>query len=254
MDELQMRRRLIAAPKEIDDELRAALEQNPGTDKLRQSALQFDQQLQFGLQQAVIPEGLNDRILLNTDLKQRSSKRLRWISGLALAASILVSTSLSLRTTDQVQPASDTTRGFQELALAHVHDEIHHLEHPPGQVSNQRVQHLFAEYGGELSGDIGEVQMAYRCPTPAGEALHLVVDSAEGRATLLYWPQADEQTKAIAFADHRFRGVTLLPQSGGVLALLAEDQQAVDSLLAKLDQNLRWSSRSALSLRNQHSA
>lgn len=235
MDELDMRRRCIAAPNDTDPQFLQWLEDQPQARQCQRQARQFDEQLRFALQQVEVPDGLNGRLLLGTGLKARQRIRRRWVAGFAMAASLLLS--VGLLRTPGTAPAD-----FQQLALNHVYDEMHHLEHASSPVSASLVGSLFEQLGGRLKGSLGEIRFAFMCPTPQGQGLHLIADNAAGRVTVLYVPEADRRTQAVAFADQRFSGRTLLPAPGGALAVIGENPQAVAQMEAALQQAVQWDS------------
>ena len=236
MDELEMRRRAIAAPNDPAPDYQEWLSQHPGAQESVKQARHFDERLRFALQKVDVPEGLNGRIMLCTGLRSQRRNRQRWIAGFAVAASVLLSLGIWLK------PELKTGGDFQQLALNHVYHEMDHLEHPPGGVSSSLVSNLFQQVGGQFKGRIGEVQFAFMCPTPQGDALHLVADNAAGRVTLLYVPDANEDTQALAFADERFSGSTILPSSGGALAIIGENPKAVEMMEQDLKNAVQWHS------------
>ncbi|MGJ8668223.1 MAG: DUF3379 family protein [Oceanococcus sp.] len=234
MDELEMRRRCIAAPNDPDPAYQEWLNQHPGAKGVALQARHFDERLRFALQDVDIPDGLNGRILLGSSLRTPRRSRQRWLAGFAVAASVLISVGLWFN------PSPSVAGGFQQLALNHVYDEIHHFEHPSGGISDSMVSNLFQQVGGQLKGSLGDIKFAFMCPTPSGEGLHLVADNSAGRVTVLYVPNASKGTQAVAFADERFRGSTLLPAAGGALAIIGENPQAVELMEQALDEAVQW--------------
>ena len=239
MDELQLRRHCIAAPNDQDAEFLAQLAAQPAAQKVAAQARHFDQRLSLAVNQVPSPDGLAARILFSKGIQLRRRRR-RLNIGLAMAASLLLSATLLLWPKPATQPQSE----FAALALQHVYGEIGHLEHAGGTVSDTTVSGLFAQLGGQLDGKLGaalgKVSFAFMCPTPHGRGLHLIADNAAGRVTLLYMPNTPSDENLSEFSDQRFVGLAMRPASGGSLAIIGENQQAVKLMANDLQEHLQW--------------
>lgn len=247
MDELETLRRCHAAPNDPDPQLRQAIQDNPAAAQAAEQARRFEQQLRQTLEEPAIPQGLQGRIMLRAGLAQRRRRRQRMTAGFALAASVLLSVTLSLRT-----PAPTAEQGFGELALAHVHEELAHLEHASGSVTPSTAAALFRQVGAQVTGDLGSLRFAFICPTPQGPGLHLVADSAQGPVTVLYVPEASAPQQWRQFADARFSGRALGYAQGGALAIIGEDELAVAQVASRFASNVDWQARQASA--NRHLA
>lgn len=237
MDDLDILRRCIAAPNELDAAMNEAVSRSPAAARTRSQAQGFDHTLEQTLRTPPVPDGLQGRIMLRVGLAQRRRRR-RFGAGLALAASLVLAIGLSLR------PVTPPATGFGELALAHVHEELSHLEHASGPVSPGTARALFREVGARVTGDLGALRFAFICPTPQGPGLHLVADAENGPVTVLFVPEASAPTQWQSFADARFRG-QMRGYERGALAIIGEDARMVAQIAGQFERNVDWQPRQA---------
>ncbi len=237
MDELELRRRCLADPRSTDPAFRRELAAHPAMQQAAAQALHLDRALGFALQQPAVPPGLEDRILLRVGLQQ--NRRRRRLALFGLAASLLVALSGLLWLAPQKQ-------GFAQMALAHVYEEMDHLEHlPSAPVSDTRLAGLLQQLGARLDGPLEAVRFAFICPTPQGPGLHLVADGPDGPVTVLYVPGAQAAPGEQHFADGRFSGLTRALPEGGALALIGNSAASLQALDLRLRQQVRWKARAA---------
>ncbi len=238
MDELELRRRTLADPRSADPDFRRELAAHPAMQQAAAQALHLEQALGFALQQPAVPQGLDDRVLLRVALRQ--SRRRRRSALYALAASVLVAMGSLLWLAPQPQD------GFASMALAHVYDEIDHLEHlPASSVTDARLSGLMQRVGAELQGSLEAVRFAFICPTPQGPGLHLIAEGPDGPVTILYVPGAHVAAAEQRFADERFSGLARALPEGGALALIGPSDAALRALDERLREQVRWKGRAA---------
>ena len=235
MDELELRRRSYAQPTDSDPEFRAWLKANPAALETARKAAQFDQRLSFALNQTRVPEGLSGRILLNTAMQARKRRRRQIFTGLALAASIVLSATLVLAPPPSASPAA-----VSEMALSHVYGEIAKLETANQVIGQTTLRGMFESMGGELEGSLEQVRFAFLCPTEHGRGLHLIADTEAGRVTVLYLPETDVDAAKVQFADARFVGYTMATNGRGTLNVIAENHEAVSIMRQRLSAQVQW--------------
>ncbi len=182
------------------------------------------------------PEGLADRILLQTRprLLDRVKSARVWLP--ALAATLLLASGLYVLIPRDMSP--------ETLAAG----LITHVRHEPQALAaEQRVPaamltRAFALSGGDLLAAPAEVSYAGRCPLPGGgHGEHIVLKTPRGKVTLILMPD-----KPVAAAVRLFKdglNVSVLPAGAGSLALVAESDSLVREAEADLTRAVRWQSR-----------
>ena len=142
-----------------------------------------------------VPEHLQERILLQTQLKRRQSSwlsRLRdWVNRISVVhrSAIVVAFSAVLAVTIwSAQPSLQRGMNWGEVALAHVIGEPSALA-SKGALPHVALRDALAPYGLALNGELGITRFLEYCAVPGGRAIHVVIDTRElGKVTLLIPP------------------------------------------------------------------
>ncbi len=205
MDELELRRRLFADPKQV------LVNPSEQTEKLQRELQQLDSDLCKALQ-VPVPPGLADRLLFQK--KQPNYRRF------ALAASIALVSLMSFWGLQQQQYSVN----LGEHALAHIRHEVRAFQ------SNESlplpaVNELLAEFGGHLQEASGTVRYARFCDFEGTRSLHLVFDTEEGLFTVFVLPKHHELQGSGEFADQDFAGLTTQLAKADVVVVASHLQQ-----------------------------
>lgn len=217
MDELEFRRRTIAQPNDIDNELTEFAKDNSERQRFINDMKDFDKYLQSAANDVPVPENLAERILLNTSLKEKAQQQAQIPANknviasrsrfkfdrvhLALAASFVVTISVFFFSSEQ------NTYGAGEHALAHVYHEINSLDKTQA-ISLQSVNEKLALLGGQLSELPGKITYAMFCDFKGEKGIHLVFESDFGPMTVFIVPTKNKvfEMGSDDFHDDRFEG------------------------------------------------
>lgn len=180
---LEARREIIAVPGLPSEALRRHVAECENCARALWREQGFDRRLRDALS-VPVPEELSERLLLAQTTRHRSRLRRPLM---ALAASLMLALALGVTWQLGVRPVSEA-RALNQYVAAH-------LEHEPESLTATTpvnlgvVEKLLNEYGLHLSGEVGNIVYARRCPTPNGTGVHLVVRTAEGPMTFIYMPK-----------------------------------------------------------------
>lgn len=223
---LEARRELAADPGRPSDALRRHVADCDACARALWREQGFDRRLRDALS-VPVPDELAERLLLTQTTRHR--RRLRR-PVMALAASLVLALALGVTWQLGVRPVSEAQALNQYVAA--------HMSHEPEAVNATTpvnlgtVEKLLNEYGLHLSGEVGNIVYAKRCPTPNGDGLHLVVRTAEGPVTFLYMPE-QRVTSRVDVDTDGYRGyVTTF--GDGAAALVGTPSEALEEVGERL--------------------
>ena len=188
------------------------------------------------LQEVTAPEGLAERVQLAVHFEERAESHRRWWYAAAAGVFLAIGASMiSLWT---------TTLERSGLALAqsvvnHIEDEASHLREAL-PVSAGRIERVFARFGAELAGDIGQVNFAAECLMRARNGVHLVLPGKRGPITVFYMP-GEMTDRVLAVNSSRFAG-EIVPTRWGSIAVVGENGESLEGIGDRLAAAVRWPS------------
>lgn len=226
MDELEFRRRCYTDPG--DPELEQACKESQEHFRAYSAARRFDQQTRDALE-VPAPEGLAGRILLAQSLDDGPPARARqWLASAAAVAALA---------TGLVLLSPDTPLPLNEVALNHIHNELHHL-HEPGVVPASEVSQLLAEFNASVGDSLPQVTYAGPCDIRDKPGIHMVLNGQRGPVTLLIMP-GQPLTADLAVGDDRFQG-RVVPTSTGSMAIVGNPDEDIDRIEQQVRDAITW--------------
>lgn len=221
MDELEIRRRLLANPQDAVDNLSSS-------DRLLQTELlELDKELTKALQ-IPVPSDLADRLLFN------QPRRRYW--PLALAASVALVSLLSFQAYDLNNRADNI--GLK--ALHHVRHELAALQSTT-DIPLSEVNQLLAEVGGNLTTGGYPVRYARFCDFEGTRSLHLVFAKEDGLVTVFVVPKNHGLKPSPEFSDPQFFGKSQQFAQAEIV-MVATQQQLLDPFAKTLMEKMRFHS------------
>lgn len=221
MDELEIRRRLLANPKDEVDDL------SPADKQLQAELMAMDKQIISALQ-IPVPANLADRLLFN------QPKRRYW--PFALAASVALVSLLSFQAYDLNNRADNI--GLQ--ALHHVRHELAALQ-STDDIPLSEVNQLLAEVGGNLTTGDYAVRYARFCDFEGTRSLHLVFAKEDGLVTVFVVPKNHGLKTSPVFSDPQFFGKSQ-QFAHAEIVMVAMQQQLLDPFAKTLMEKMQFHS------------
>ncbi|RMG34723.1 MAG: DUF3379 family protein [Gammaproteobacteria bacterium] len=185
------------------------------------------------------PPELAERVRLAIRMEQQAERRRPF--WLAAAASVMLAVTLGLVSLYE----RHIERGHMALAQSvvyHIVDEAKHL-HTPGPAAPQRVREVFARFGAQLAGDIGQINFAAECLMRNRTGIHLVLQGEQGPVTVFLMP-GETPARTVPVETDRFEG-EILPTPWGSIAVVGERGEPVEPLAVKVVSRVRWGARPA---------
>lgn len=221
MDELEIRRRLLADPQQVMSDLSSQ-------DLQLQAELQeLDKALTKALQVSV-PADLQNRLLFN----QPRRRYWPW----ALAASLALVSVLSFQQYEFGQRADNL--GLQ--ALHHVRHELESFQSTT-EIPLDEVNQLLAELGGNLTTGGYPVRYARFCDFEGTRSLHLVFAKDDGLVTVFVVPSNHGLKRSPEFSDPQFFGKSQQLAQAEIV-MVATQQQLLDPFAKTLMEKMQFHS------------
>ena len=183
MNELEVRRQLLADPRRLPQEFQAVVDADPALAALRDDLVRADDAMREMLTRDPVPEGLADRIVLRARYHERS----RW--GFALAAALVViafAVPMHFGSRDAEQFAT-TGPALETAMIDHVVQGTDELQDNPGiQPAVLRV--ALSQVGLEARDPGYRIRHLANCIVAGVEGRHFVVDGPNGIVSFLVLP------------------------------------------------------------------
>jgi Protein of unknown function (DUF3379) len=180
----------------------------------------------------VVPDGFAEQILLNVD-KTGKTRRLQR-PYLAMAATIAVAVLASL--TFYLLPDRNAVANAFAAHVASHPDELNarHFIEPA------KFAAAFSEFGGVVDGSVGEVTHMKLCPILGVQAMHIVVQTEHGTATLILLPSTQASTSQPMVREGY--SVTVVPLRQGSMGILTDSPERSIKVESLLRSRIRWES------------
>jgi Protein of unknown function (DUF3379) len=180
----------------------------------------------------VVPDGFAEQILLGVD-KTGKARRLHR-PYLAMAATIAVAVLASL--TFYLLPDRNAVANAFAAHVASHPDELN----ARNSIEPARFTAALSEYGAVVDGSVGEVTYLKLCPILGVKAMHIVVQTEHGTATLILLPGTQAST-AQPLVREGF-SVTVMPLRQGSMGILTDSPERSTKVESLLRSRIRWES------------
>ncbi|WP_337880716.1 DUF3379 family protein [Rheinheimera sp.] len=232
MDELEVRRQLLADPYHLTAQLQQALRQDAELRQFHQSVLEQDELVRNALHRTVPLKVQQQLQLLPVTLSQPQRKNYSrgW---LALAASLAFLVGLGLNW-------ATLWYGPQNLganSLAHVYHEEPYVKHLTQALSLQDVNIKLADFNAQMQPQGWAVLYANYCHFRGMRSLHLVLQTELGPLTVFVVPKDSKMQFEPEFDDGRYFGRGMMLDDA-LVVLVAEGERRLQQQQRQLLQQL----------------
>ncbi len=190
-----------------------------------------------------VPEHLQERILLQTQLRARrrdwAGAWRNWLQVLSFPRRAVFAAGCSMALLLAVwtgQPADQRSIDWSDVALAHVIGEGSGQARA-GTVPRQELVAALAAYGLALNGELGAIRMVDHCPMPGGRGVHVVIDTPDlGTLTLILPPLGVRTVGGMARSEGHAAQVVRIAKSS--IGVVTERPEKLQALAARLQQRV----------------
>ena len=231
MNCLQFRRNKLATPRQMSNDATIHALECPNCAEFARDLDRFESQLEVAVNIPVDP-ALAQRIVLDRKLKTGRSVRF-----FAIAASVLLVSALAVGIGYR-QFAPDTR--LLHASVDHVMGEPYAFESKQA-VSAAELKVALENSGARLKQDFANaVIYLHDCPVPGGIGKHIIWVTPRGKVTLITMPNQ----KIYWRAEGEYKGLitALRPAGRGSFAIVADNEAALKTAEAMLDQHILWRS------------
>lgn len=236
MDDLEFRRRLFADPNDISPEMIETRNASLANRKLSDELLSLDSKLERAMK-VDVPDDLADRILFH-QTGQPDKKTYKTKAFLGLAASVVFLAGLFVgQFTGFINPATSQPK-LAQMALEHIHQESPFINGIDEAVSLTQVNAKLTPFGTQFNDLPGHVYYVNHCGFGDQNALHMVMDTAQGKITVFLVP-TDTVSSLTTFADNNMQGV-VLPAHNADLIVVGKKGLDITPVAQRLKSDLQW--------------
>lgn len=229
MDELEFRRRVYADPDTTEVEILEAAQND--TSKL---AFLNDMRVLNGqLRKAAdipVPEDLAHKLIWQQSMTEhvRQKRQTKWY--VALAASVAFMIGIGFTLTQQAQVIS-----LGNAALAHMDHANAELKYATTPVTLELVNNKLQEYGAQLVGDMGKIEVANYCYLEKIRSLHMIIESEFGPVSVFVVPHDDKANMPEQFDDAQYKGMSFEYKRANLMVVgdKSADMEAVTEKVRK---------------------
>ena len=235
MDDLEFRRRILADPNDNSPDMATARNSSVNNRKLSDELQQLDAQID-NILKVDVPDDLADRIIFHQSGQSRDKPNKARFH-LAIAASVAFVFGVLLGQFNlQILPPTETT-GIGQIALQHVYTEAPFIDGVDESVSLRQVNAKLQPFGTNLTELPGHVYYVNHCGFGDQNALHMVMETEEGKVTIFVVPE--KSTTTSTFNDSQMKGV-VVPLQHTSLIVVGEKGQDVAPIANTIKSEMRW--------------
>ncbi|MGJ8678854.1 DUF3379 domain-containing protein [Paraglaciecola sp.] len=203
MDDLEFRRTLYADPNSTDEEVLKASQDDPKKQEFIQELKELDRKM-CDASQVKVPKDLASKLILRQTMHNHQVTKKRHRFQLAMAASVAFIMGISFTLWQQVNLINMT-----EHAIAHVRAEGGYALDANENISIQQVNAKLASFGGQLSGEIGQIYYANFCDFDNVRSLHMVMQLNGQKVSVFVVPNNDNYDNKSQSNDKTYKSQTV---------------------------------------------
>ena len=234
MDELEFRRILYADPNCTDEEVLAAIADDPKKQAFYKELKQLDKEMHQA-SQIKVPDDLVHKLILRQTMASHKSSKVRNRIQLAMAASVAFVVGVSFTMWQQ-----NNLLDLSKQAIAHVHYEGDYALQAQENLSLQQVNAKLAKFGGEFSEDIGRVYYANFCDFENVRSLHMVLEGENGKVSVFVVPHNNAYLAEGSSSDTRYSSQAIDLKRASII-VVGEEGTNIGDMQQQLNKKIRFS-------------
>lgn len=234
MDELEFRRTLYADPNCKDEEILAAIADDPKKQEFSNELKQLDKNMHQA-SQVEVPNDLVHKLLLRQTMQSHRASKVRNRIQLAMAASIAFVVGVSFTMWQQ-----HNLLNIADQAIAHVYKEGSYALDAQNDISLQQVNAKLAQFGGELTEEVGHIYYANFCDFENVRSLHMVMQGKNGKVSVFVIPH-DDTHDAKGSATGRGYKSQALEVNRASIVIVGEEGADIQGMKEQLKRKIHFS-------------
>jgi hypothetical protein len=236
MDDLHIRRSILADPKARDEAMNDAIKNDPAKQKFAQEIDTLDEKIAQAMN-IPVPDDLYNKLILRQTLvthqQQKNKNRVR----LAMAASVTFVLGLTIN----FMMFSSTYKDLGDYAIAHTNHEASSFSNSDqANVTLASLNDKMASFKGNFDSTFGTLIFADYCRFDGNKSLHLVFQGKSSPVNVFILPTDDEIKFNANFSNDRLEGRSLNFNHSNVI-VVADKEEPISQWQERINNNITWS-------------
>ncbi len=236
MDELELRRRLLADPNSDEQDLLDAIKEESHNQKLSDELKALDTRIANALD-VNVPDNLANKLILKQSLHshQQTKRRSKWHMAIAASVALVVGLGVSLV---NLSPAHTN---IVDYSIAHYHHEEGDFpKHAQAQISLASVNDKLGDLNVQFANAIGNLISIDDCYYDGMDSMHLVFEGKYDNITLFIIPKNEHLSFTEQFSEANIHGITKQYKNADVI-IMGDKREQLNEWQQKVDSNIEFS-------------
>jgi len=236
MDDLQIRRSILADPKNRDEALNSAIKAEPTKQKFAKEVEALDDNIIRAIN-VPVPDDLANKLILRQTLASHQQQKRKTRVRLAMAASVAFVMGLTIN----FMMFSSTYKNLGDYAIAHVNHEAAYFSNDDSpSVTLATLNEKMAVFNGSFDSTFGTLIFADYCRFDGSKSLHLVFQGKSSPVNIFILPN-DEDIKFVAnFANDKLQGRSLNFNRSNII-VVGDKKEPIAQWQDRVNHNITWS-------------
>ena len=236
MDDLQFRRSILADPKDRDDAINDAINNDSAKRKFVQEIDSLDDKIAQAMN-IPVPDDLYNKLILRQTLASHQQQKSKTRVRLAMAASVAFVMGLTLN----FMMFSSTYKNLGDYAIAHTkHEAAHFSNNDAPTITLASLNDKMSVFKGSFDSTFGTLIFADYCRFDGSKSLHLVFQGESSPVNVFILPD-DEAIEFVAnFANDELQGKSLHFNHSNII-VVGDKKEPMKQWQERVSKNITWS-------------
>ncbi|WP_085298043.1 DUF3379 family protein [Cognaticolwellia mytili] len=236
MDDLHIRRSILANPKARDEAMNEAIKNDPAKQKFVQDIDTLDEKIAQAMN-IPVPDDLYNKLILRQTLASHQQQKSKTRVRLAMAASVAFVMGLTVN----FMMFSSTYKNLGDYAIAHVDHEASHFSNTDQpNVTLASLNDKMASFKGSFDSTFGTLIFADYCRFDGSKSLHLVFQGESSPVNVFVLPNDEEIEFNAKFANDALEGRSLNFNHTNVI-VVADKKEPLEQWQERIKNDIIWS-------------
>jgi hypothetical protein len=236
MDDLHIRRSILADPKARDEAMNKAIKNDPAKQKFVQDIDTLDEKIAQAMN-IPVPDDLYNKLILRQTLASHQQQKSKTRVRLAMAASVAFVMGLTVN----FMMFSSTYKNLGDYAIAHVDHEASHFSNTDqANVTLASLNDKMASFKGSFDSTFGTLIFADYCRFDGSKSLHLVFQGKTSPVNVFILPEDDEIEFNAKFANESLEGRSLNFNHTNVI-VVGDKKEPLGQWQERIKNDIIWS-------------
>jgi len=236
MDDLQIRRSILSAPKSRDDAINAVIKNDPAKQRFVKEIDALEEKIAQAMNIAV-PDELANKLILRQTLASHQQQKRKTRVRLAMAASVAFVMGLTVN----FMMFSSTYKNLGDYAIAHVnHEAAHFSNDDQPTVTLASLNEKMSAFKGRFDSTFGTLIFADYCRFDGSKSLHLVFQGLASPVNIFILPSDEDIEFVTSFTNDKLQGRSLNFNQSNII-VVGDKNEPIKQWQDRINHNITWS-------------